>query len=102
MFGFTNANNKPALVLSTVPGKKTCPTFNLVHHPETLAIQFSPCGWASAKKMLSVLGQPLRHYGTKKEVQFQAKDGSCTSVNLEVTDAARAIVSQERNADTRP
>ena len=61
-----------------------------------------PLRLGQREKMLSVLGQPLRHYGTKKEVQFQAKDGTCTSVNLEVTDAARAIVSQERNADTRP
>ena len=41
--------------------------------------------------LLCVLGEPLRDYGTKEGVQFQASGGSCLSVLFEVTDAKIAI-----------
>ena len=37
------------------------------------------------------MGDPQRHYGMKKDVQFQARPGSCRSVNFEVSDATGAM-----------
>ena len=38
-------------------------------------------------------------FGTETDVQFQANDGNCTSVNFEVADAARAILPANEGAD---
>ena len=48
--------------------------------------------------MLIVLGELLRHSGTRRGVKFRA-DGSETRVNFEVTEATRPIVSVKLFAD---
>ena len=48
--------------------------------------------------MLIVLGELLRHSGTRRGVKFRA-DGSETRVNFEVTEATRPIVSVKQGAD---
>ena len=50
--------------------------------------------------VLSVLHESLTHFGRKKDIHFQARDGSCISVKFEVTDATRAILSVKKGADT--
>ena len=50
--------------------------------------------------LLSVLGEPLQHYGTRRNVQFTAGDGSEMRVNFKVYDASRPILSVKKGPDT--
>ena len=50
--------------------------------------------------LLTVLGKPLRHFGTRRNVQFKAGDGSHKRVNSEVTDATRPTLSVKKDAET--
>ena len=49
--------------------------------------------------LLSVLGEPLQHYGTRRNVQFTAGDGCEMRVNFKVTDATRPILPVKKGAD---
>ena len=50
--------------------------------------------------LLSVLGEPLQHCGTRRIVQFTVGDGCEMRVNFKVTDATRPILSVKKGADT--
>ena len=45
----------------------------------------------------SVLGESLQHYGIKRNVPFTNRAGGTMSVNLEVTDTKRAILSVHKD-----
>ena len=49
--------------------------------------------------LLSVLGEPLKHCGTRRNVPFTAGDGSEMRVSFEVTDATRPILSVRKGVD---
>ena len=50
--------------------------------------------------LLCVLGEPLQHCGTRRNVPFTAGDGSEMRGNFKVTDATRPILSVRKVADT--
>ena len=55
---------------------------------------------AQTLDLLSVLGEPLRHSGTRRDFKFQASDGSEVRVNFGETDATRPILSVKKGADS--
>ena len=50
--------------------------------------------------LLSVLCEPVQHDGTRRTVQFTARDGSEMRVSFEVTHETRPILSVKMGADT--
>ena len=50
--------------------------------PKTFASEVQSLDPAQKLNLLSVLGNPLRHYGTRRDFKFQASDGSEMHVNF--------------------
>ena len=90
-----NTKIQTAFVMSTIP----CDERPIVDSNSVFSIRQIECVPQRQLDLLSVLGKLLRHDGTKKDVQFQARDGCRMSVNFEVTDSARAILSVTEGAD---
>ena len=99
-----NTRTKHALVTSTTPhdlrpvvdSRVSCFDFSTwvcsIYEDERISGSIDFVKW---------LGRAfLRHHGVRNSVLFQARDGSCTSVNFEVTDSTRAILSVRKGADS--
>ena len=61
--------------------------------PKNFASNIEIVGFDQQMLLLSVLGEPLQHHGTRRNVQFTAGDGCEMRVNFKVTDATRPILS---------
>ena len=69
--------------------------------PKILASEVQMVDPEQRLNLLSVLGESLRHHGTRRNVKFQAAECSEMKVNLMVTDAPRPILSVKKGADCR-